>query len=56
MAGDDNHESYSVELTKEHADYIYCGGATTRKVWKIRKSDMSKVKDMLFKDADKGKL
>ena len=25
------------------ADYIYAGGMATRKVWKIRKSDMSKV-------------
>ena len=24
-------------------DYVYCGGITTRTVWKIAKSDMSKV-------------
>ena len=27
------------------ADYVYCGGATTKTVWKIAKADMSKIAD-----------
>ncbi|MFN3699686.1 MAG: hypothetical protein ACK4SU_05740, partial [Dictyoglomus sp.] len=31
----------------EDTDYIYCAGFTTNKVWKLQKSDLSKVAESI---------
>ena len=42
LAESASYGGYIMTLTQDD-EYIYCGGYTTNKVWKIRKSDMTKV-------------
>ena len=49
LLGENAEYSGSIEALAQDADYIYCGGDTysynTYPVWKIRKSDMTKVSE-----------
>ena len=43
LSGESPNYGWIIYALTADNDYIYCGGGTTKTVWKIRKSDMTKV-------------